>query len=613
MADVKIFNSAAVSHTATVSEGAIVVSSTEGNLVLPSNLGELELSVNTQNLGEENVPDPTKYKRIIDVLSINVGQINITLNKTLGSTELLTTSELSSRIVGKNLLDQTNYIAELLAKDLSIVLVDIADATDDFYGLANIDDDQIATFNKVLSDYTAGSTELSYYSFDKVINTTSYLNDGTRFSIVDKVLTTTFNVPDQLSRVITFIRSFQHSIASSDSLLKVVDKGVSDLATTANLITKIVNLGKLDQTLTSDVFARTVLYNRDFIDTVDATDDFYGLANIDDDQIASIGKVLATVTNIANSDQIINEANFIRSFASSTNSIVDTFNKLLEPNKFDGVGISEFNIITINQAHNLQVLLAEQNEKLLAKTFSDVFDATDDFLGNANIDDDQIAFVGKNLISNLSGVTEFSLADYTKPFTDQTALLETTSLLFDKPIIADQTLLSDQVINTLEKPILSTLSSTVDVDSKSYTKILFDQNTNITELFEQTIGKNPEDIAYIAETYRLFNIDVVLLDQIITQDEPSYLKQTLWNAFDQLDATDDFYGLANIDDDQIASFTKVLASSTTGAVDFSTRQIQPNKVDNVATTESRSAHIQDYFLDEYVGYTQRYVGTTVTI
>lgn len=613
MADVKIFNSAAVSHTATVSEGAIVVSSTEGNLVLPSNLGELELSVNTQNLGEENVPDPTKYKRIIDVLSINVGQINITLNKTLGSTELLTTSELSSRIVGKNLLDQTNYIAELLAKDLSIVLVDIADATDDFYGLANIDDDQIATFNKVLSDYTAGSTELSYYSFDKVINTTSYLNDGTRFSIVDKVLTTTFNVPDQLSRVITFIRSFQHSIASSDSLLKVVDKGASDLATIANLTIKIVNLGKLDQTLTSDVFARTVLYNRDFIDTVDATDDFYGLANIDDDQIASIGKVLATVTNIANSDQITNEANFIRSFASSTNSVVDTFNKLLQPNKFDSVGISEFNVITINQAHNLQVLLAEQDEKLLAKTFSDVFDATDDFLGNANIDDDQIAFVGKNLISNLSGVTEFSLADYTKPFTDQTALLETTSLLFDKPIIADQILLSDQVNNALEKPILSTLSSTVDADSKSYTKILFDQNTNITELFEQTIGKNPEDIAYIAETYRLFNIDVVLLDQIITQDEPSYLKQTLWDAFDQLDATDDFYGLANIDDDQIASFTKVLASSTTGAVDFSTRQIQPNKVDNVATTESRSAHIQDYFLEEYVGYTQRYVGTTVTI
>lgn len=613
MADVKIFNSAAVSHTATVSEGAIVVSNTEGNLVLPSNLGEVELSVNTQNLGEENVPDPTKYKRIIDVLSINLGQINITLNKTLGSTELLTTSELSSRIVGKNLLDQTNYIAELLAKDLSIVLVDIADATDDFYGLANIDDDQIATFNKVLNDYTAGSTELSYYSFDKLINTTSYLNDGTRFSIVDKVLTTTFNVPDQLSRVITFIRDFQHSIASNDSLLKVVDKGASDLATTANLITKIINLGKLDQTLTSDVFARTVLYNRDFIDTVDATDDFYGLANIDDDQIASISKVLATVTNIANSDQITNEANFIRSFASSTNSVVDTFNKLLQPNKFDSVGISEFNVITINQVHNLQVLLAEQDEKLLAKTFSDVFDATDDFLGNANIDDDQIAFVGKNLISNLSGVTEFSLADYTKPFTDQTALLETTSLLFDKPIIADQTLLSDQIINALEKPILSTLNPTVDVDSKSYTKILFDQNTNITELFEQTIGKNPEDIAYIAETYRLFNIDVVLLDQIITQDEPSYLKQTLWDAFDQLDATDDFYGLANIDDDQIASFTKVLASSTTGAVDFSTRQIQPNKVDNVATTESRSAHIQDYFLEEYVGYTQRYVGTTVTI
>lgn len=119
---------------------------------------------------------------------------------------------------------------------------------------------------------------------------------------------------DQISKLDTFstgiTKPFTEVIARSDSVLnKAAGKSLLEAKTISDIFSKQIGitLAEIDYWLQgygidgyteravhlSDILSRVVSYTRTFTDTVDATDDFYGIANIDDDQIASFGKRLS--------------------------------------------------------------------------------------------------------------------------------------------------------------------------------------------------------------------------------------------------------------------------------------------------------------------------------
>ena len=364
----------------------------------------------------------------------------------------------------------------------------------------------------------------------------------------------------------------------------------------------------MDNIQTISTFFTIVNFIKIFSDQVDATDDFYGLANIDDDQIASFQKVIIDQTTLL--DQFIRQVNFYRSLSDITSGITESSSKDINPNYRDQFNTSELNSKNISKITQDQTANSEQVKFTSTKILNDQLDATDDFYGLANIDDDQIASFQKVLADYLTGTTDYTSKNINKILLDQSTNAETINKLLNK-IYLDQTLLAQQNTKLVAKVFNDKLNSLIDTNSKIYSKNTLDQTTS-SDLNIKVVQQNLVDIARSLDN-RLVSTSKSIVDQTQLQETVNFLRITTVYYFDQVDATDDFYGLANIDDDQLASVGKVLASSTLGATDFSTRQINPNKVDNVATTELRSAHIQNYFLEEYVQYTQRYVGTTITI
>jgi len=719
--------------TAQVTEPQITATTSTGNIIVSTSTKEKELVANTVNLGEENNPDPTIHYRKNEYLSI-IDKIRATILKQLGTSENIVTTDLAIKLLNKNIID-LGYINEQLSLNTKKILEDLIDATDDFYGLANIDDDQIASVQKILIDYLIGLSDLSYRTINKSIEIAAITNTLDK-KLVEKVLQDNFNIPDIFSRLVNYIRIFtetqnitdqailasikilNNTISSQDVKIinfqkvltdyltgttdytsKNINKILLDQSTNAETINKLLNKIYLDQTLlaqqntklvakvfndksnyiidtnskiyskntldqttnsdfnikliskttqdqpiTSDIlksasikifnnsissqdinyiltslqkldniqtistFFTIVNFIKIFSDQVDATDDFYGLANIDDDQIASFQKVI--IDQITLLDQFIRQVNFYRSLSDITSGITESSSKDINPNYRDQFNTSELNSKNISKITQDQTANSEQVKFTSTKILNDQLDATDDFYGLANIDDDQIASFQKVLADYLTGTTEYTSKNINKILLDQSTNAEIINKLLNK-IYLDQTLLAQQNTKLVEKVFNDKLNSLIDTNSKIYSKNTLDQTTS-SDLNIKVVQQNLVDIARSLDN-RLVSTSKSIVDQTQLQETINFLRVTTVYYFDQVDATDDFYGLANIDDDQLASVGKVLASSTLGATDFSTRQINPNKVDNVATTELRSAHIQNYFLEEYVEYTQRYVGTTITI
>ena len=580
-----------------VSNPNIVASVSTGNIEVTSAIGkEKELSVNTINLGEENIPDPILYYRKNDIASIILSQLYFIIAKKLQDNENLSIQDTIVKLLNTRIEELTDIIDQVRL-NFSTVFQDLVDATDDFYGLANIDDDQIASIQKVLIDYLNGITDSLYKSIGKKIELTLVSTDTSK-KLLSKISNDSFISLDIITKITE--KSLIETKTILEQSTKLLEKVTSDIVIKQDLVNLLINLNKLDTVQTISNFFSIVTFIREFSDQLDATDDFYGLANIDDDQIASFQKVL--VDQILLVEQFITQANFLRSFSDTINGITEIINKNIQLRYNDEIIKSDldtklFTKILVDKAINLEQF-----------TF-----ATEKYFENLTaIDDNQIVNLQKLLINQVNITLDTFISNINKVLINQLSLSEETIINVNK-ILSDQTQsILDQAIKLLQKLFNDSLNSVSEVNTKLYNKNNLDE-INTSQLASKIIEKSSQDLLTTIDSYKLLAVEKSLLDQTQLQEIVYFLKITTIFFYDQLDATDDFYGLANIDDDQLASLGKVLASSTSGATDFSIRHIMPNKVDSVATSELRSAHIQDYFLEEYVEHTQRYVGTILTI
>lgn len=281
------------------------------------------------------------------------------------------TSETFERVVGKTLAETlgaadapakglAKAFAEAVGKsDSSIVLMDKArneslstsetrvvaisktleellDATDDFLGVANTDDDQTMVYGKRESDFLTTSeattramgksladayltADLKTFDLSRSISDSVGKADAT-VKLTGKALSDAFGQTDSsiwlVGKAATDLAStgdaltaavgkaLSDTISKSDAAAKLAEKVLTDTFTKSDSTTLTAGKGLSDTALTGE--AKTFALSKALTDIVDATDDFFGAANTDDDQTVLTAKVTSDI--VSQSDTTVKTA-----------------------------------------------------------------------------------------------------------------------------------------------------------------------------------------------------------------------------------------------------------------------------------------------------------------
>jgi hypothetical protein len=304
------------------------------------------------------------------------------------------------------------------------------------------------------------------------------------------------------------------------------------------------------------------------------------------------------------------------------------------------------------------------------RTVLDSVFPTDDVLGEANIDDDQYAFVGKSVFDDLITSEVFITTNlFNRVLVDNSIISETiinafsknlqetstTSELFATTINFDRNLTntatgSDVVIvvvsfnptlldNTTSTDVLSTLmlfnreiaDSTTSIEdvlfSIGYGRILIDTTTssdifsNVTafnrDLFDTPLSTDvintisdfnriPLETATSNELFSISAFNKQLTDFVSISDSSSLIPLFGRIENDTVYASDDVLGAASIDDEQYAFVGKTLDIELLNATDTTYLLTAKTFLELSATVESGLIYNQGYFANAYV--TPGYVG-----
>lgn len=244
--------------------------------------------------------------------SSTASEVN-TLATTIAKLETVAGTDLFSRQVdfSRALLD-TGITAEILYLDTAKILVD-STITSDLITTQN-------TFNRTVTD-TAINSEIISLGSSKVVDD-STTNSEQVFSTSGKNLLEVSATQDLISTQWSVSRSLLDSANTQFQISFSATTELFDSATKSDLVTLQAIKAFDDVSVTADVLSRTVNYNQEFTDLVDATDDFLGVANTDDDQTASVGKTLADSTT--NSDQIATQTTKIFADTATTSDVLSS-------------------------------------------------------------------------------------------------------------------------------------------------------------------------------------------------------------------------------------------------------------------------------------------------
>lgn len=436
------------------------------------------------------------------------------------------------------------------------------------------------------------------------------------------------------------IKYAQDLVVNIDLARKDISKTLIDTIANTEILSNYVTTIKSDTTAIVDAFSRVVYYIRTFEDIVDATDDFYGVANIDDDQTAYIQK------RVNETSTVIEELS--KSFDKRLNESFTRFEII------DKVAL----LLKLETTNTLETI-----NKDVSRVLSDTFERVDTVFKSFN----------KSALDSVSysDLNNFSIG---KNVIEVTSTIETRAIAFAK-VLSDISTSSEIINRSFEKIVLDNFSNT---DEKI---LLFNktatESTATNELFRVTTNKVFSDTASIFETFsRVFIVireflenlyiseifaksifkvtdELLNITELISSAVNPNKVETLYTTeitsavtnkvlVDLVNSTDDFYGLANVDDDQTARIDKVVIDSgiltelfstvTTFIRSFTdvasisdelvktiskifldqinhsdvvTKSYEKVSTETVSSSQALSINIQSYFESDYVelGYT----------
>jgi len=616
-------------------------------------LDSFDRAVDYKRAYQENITI-SDLKPVFNIQPVVIDTVYLSelINKYIGSVQqntvntLETTFKNTSKIlptINANVISN-NYKTVLLVPNQDLIQVtdiskrfvsfyrdflDTINATDDYYGAANIDDDEYATFIKSLGDNidvfdsvdkqinllkpeevsigdgkftniktpkTDNLQVLSVFNIKAVYRrlATEEINAQETVLITGKkVLKDTVNIAEQKFTSIKLLKTNSCSISDintksintqyldTNNISEFISKNTSsiltDITNTTDSVEKFISLLKLNAINTTDNFSRVVNYLQTLNDQINVSHDYLGNANIDDDQYVSFDK--RVIDNI---------------------DVLEIFTKdLVRPATIDAINILDNNFISIQPVKINTSSISDTNVKNIQSAVTNNINNQDTFTRTVNYERDflegTITFIYSRLISE-----NF---DYLK--------LENGDFLTTEGYLS--------LVPGIEIDQLVSLNS----------NIFKADGTNIFDVYVKQVNKQ-------------------LTDPINIPDDFNRTVNYLRNFSDQINARDDYLGNANIDDDQYLTFSKGVLdvvnfaensySSTNkilqdiinivDPVYLDTSSIKADKVnfteivnvirfatllpiDTLYISGSITAYVQDYF--ENPGYVENgYTGTITT-
>jgi hypothetical protein len=482
------------------------------------------------------------------------------------SLEQIAFTELVEKVLQKLVLDQATT-SEQQAFDFSAVYNELVDATDDFYGAANVDDDQIATFDKVLSDYATNSdVVITVADFNRAFLETAANTDLATLNFAKSVLET----------VTTSERFDVNFVTSRQDVVSVAETAAVDFSTS-----------RTETVAQADLFTQSIEPNKyETVSTSENTNYSVGL-----EKSETVVTTETTTSDITTSKSEIASIleNFVRewtAFRSFTETVVQTDQAVLATNKpvTETVVANEISTATVNKQQLETVVSVETTNKDVSTEFSELIDATDDFYGAANIDDDQVAAIDKLVSDHVTNSDVFErLVNYLRTFSELQSLSDFTTAVVDKTSLDTVVTAEQKQFNTskplqdsstsTDTPRLSfstdradSLNNTTDNFSSQWNAVRVQAETvNTAELFKLNTDKSVTETANTAE---LLQKTTTTQHSEIVNTAETFVKDATVDIQELVDATDDFFGAANVDDDQTATVNKVVVDYATNSEVF---------------------------------------------
>jgi len=588
---------------------------------------QLGIQISTPKADTTTVADTfakTYIKPVIETV-LRTDTTKISANKNIislaGTTETTKTSVQKIFLESKQITERVLLVANFRRN-----FFDYLDATDDFYGEANVDDDQTARFTKSVIEYL----NLLDLATNKVAATKleqSSVADSASINTA-KVLSDDINKSDRFS--ISFQKPAVELTSVSDLQTLAARKGLED------------STGTIEQ--------RKFDINKPFI------------------EIADFGDTSSINTTKPFFDDIINQDTFEYAWSAIRNPVEQIFNSDtntvdIASVKADIVALMDTISLLVKRNHfALDEFLVSDSvytQVTYNRLFTDYIDATDELFGEfAGVDDGQTARFTKSVIEypvttdlasadvSVTKYDEYTADDATyiqinKPFTESVVNADTSSLGFKKPVVELVNIVLDTPYISTEKSVNEnvvgieqinlvfnkpfTESKTLsDTNSISTTKTLSESIINqdtfeyawsalrnpVEQVFNRDTNKVDiasvkADIAALMDTINLMlSRRFTALDTFFTSDTLS--TQVSYNRLftDYIDATDDFYGLANVDDDQTARFTKALIDYPTTYDNISFDNSKTIQDESFTTPDSAAITLSKPFTSNFTKYDQ---------
>ena len=343
--------------------------------------------------------------------------------------------------VNKGLTENLGTTEELPTFDIQKQVDDVVDAGDEFNAVATTDDGEVMVFGKTLADEWTYSDSVSVQP--------------------EKVFADTVDHPTDQIDTIEVSKGIEDVQVTSEDMLFDTSKALEDLPTTSDQVSfgigytiqNWANQGEgpnFYDTYASGYFLETYALEgfpmldivKGLSDTVHATDDFFGVANTDDEEVMQFGKTLGEVFHY--SDQAnLGYTKPLVDLVSHVDAQIFFVGKLLtdQVNKTDLVTkdsskaladvFSSSDIVVCNSGKGINdsANTAEYNSFVLQKRITDLVQTTDDFLGNANADDDETMLFGKT-ISDSFTKSDSTVITAGKGLADAASTSETGSIVW---------------------------------------------------------------------------------------------------------------------------------------------------------------------------------------
>ena len=279
-------------------------------------------------------------------------------------------------------------------------------------------------------------------------------------------------------------------------------------------------------------------YRKTLADSVDATDDLFGEANIDDDQVMFLVKgSIPEHLSVSDTDDIL-------------------FGKNLEEQKSAIDSDPDFDV---SKQVDDQADISEVVEVDYQKPISDQVDAGDEINGVVESDDGQTFFMQTSR-SDSASVSDLYAPDFGKNPSDSLASTDEVDSLVVNKSVTDSPVIAEQHTSSLSKPASDTASASESAAINLGLATKFDTARSQNE--GPNIIEDYASVGYFAEQYAgnggpRRDIGKGVADAAQTTDEVSVATSFARTFADAVDATDDFDGEATAEDDQTAAVVKL--------------------------------------------------------